>query len=105
MTEEFYGTMEIELGIPAFAIEAYCDDNHIKTEDELREYTGHLLDSYVGWFDDGLIGFAESVIEDMLFEGGFNEHPLASYIDADSFVRDLRAEGYRSIDGFVFRPA
>lgn len=92
-------------GIPAGAIEAYCDDNYIETEEALSEYSGHMIDSFVDWYEDGLTGFAEELFEMHRDEAGPAGEFLATYFDLDRYVNDLHCEGYFSTDGFVFRPA
>lgn len=105
MTDEFFAEMEETLGIPARAIELYCDNHHIDSEDGLLEFAKHLNESYLGWYESGVWEFASMLIEDMLFEGGFNEHPLSKYVDVDAYTNDLEHEGYHAIEGYVFGPA
>lgn len=83
------------------ALSLYIDNYHLTTEEEVSEYFSNFEDAYVGWFEDGLFSFAEAYLDDT----GLVSDWVRPYVDVSRIVRDLKAEGYYSESGHVFRPA
>lgn len=87
--------------VDPIALAHYLEDNHLTTEAEADEYLHHFEDAYVGWFEGGLVGFAEAWLDDTDLVSEW----ARPYIDLDKIVRDLKCEGYYAEGVYVFRPA